>query len=90
MIFTASTYAFTSTSTSTSTSIPIAIIVVNAVVVFFSSFFASQRHADIAEGLASKLEDFASVSVPIPRPLDANGQARPLPTQWPQPHTPSP
>jgi len=33
-----------------------------------------QRHADIAEGLASKLEDFASVSVPIPRPLDANGQ----------------
>ncbi len=47
----------------------------------FHHFFASQRHADIAEGLASKLEDFASVSVPIPRPLDANGQVRPLPTQ---------
>lgn len=32
-----------------------------------------QRHADVAEAFASKLEDFASVSVPIPRPLDANG-----------------
>jgi hypothetical protein len=32
-----------------------------------------QRHADVAEAFVSKLEDFASVSVPIPRPLDANG-----------------
>jgi hypothetical protein len=33
-----------------------------------------QRHADVSEQWASKLEDFVSVSVPIPRPLDANGK----------------
>jgi hypothetical protein len=39
-----------------------------------SSQFTLQRHADVSEQWASKLEDFVSVSVPIPRPLDANGK----------------
>lgn len=34
----------------------------------------TQRHADVSEAFAQKLEDFASVAVPIPRPLDSNGR----------------
>jgi hypothetical protein len=38
------------------------------------SSFMLQRHADLTQDWLSKLEDFAGVSVPIPRPVDANGQ----------------
>lgn len=34
----------------------------------------AQRHSDLTQDWVSKLEDFTSVSVPIPRPVDANGK----------------